>query len=269
MHNSILIFTATFSAYDIVLPPIKKTPNADYVIITNDESMQVPGWTVKVVDVSNFSTDKEANLYYRALIHEILLGYDISIYVDGNIRILNDLTILINDFAESDADVSLHRHPQRDFVYEELGAVIQKKPKLNAVRLINEVEQYFADGLPEKARVIDTGVIFKKHASTEMKKTMSLWYETYSVTLTRDQLSFPYVIWKTGLNVKIMQQSLDGQNIYFRRYPHYSVGRSLSWSYVCARSMDSNSFYCILLVLKIHSAILNASKTIINRFKKI
>ena len=43
--------------------------------------------------------------------------YNYSIYIDGNIKVIGDLTAYINLISK--AGIAVHRHGKRDCVYEE------------------------------------------------------------------------------------------------------------------------------------------------------
>ena len=72
----LLVYKCIFGGYDRVFPPLLVEKGVDYVIITDDASMQVKGWRTHVVDGQQFATPKAANL--RKKIFCQLVAKDVS-----------------------------------------------------------------------------------------------------------------------------------------------------------------------------------------------
>lgn len=236
----LLVYTAVFGDYDRVYPPVEPEPEIDYVIITDDPDMQVHGWTTYAIDAGEFATPKAANLYHRALIHRILPGYDASIYVDGNIRILGRTRNLLEAFLAEDKSIGVFWHPLRDTVAEELGACIANGKVSSPDGLKREYEEYVADGFPDAGGLIETTVILKNHRSGKLDAAMSLWNACFARYQQRDQISLPFSVWKTGLDCAGMDFNFREKNPYFGLYPH-KRGRDVNplYAHVYARSYDS------------------------------
>lgn len=242
-----LIYTAVFGGYDRVYPPVKPEPGVDYVIVTEDAAVQVPGWRTLRADINSFATPKAANLYHRALIHRMLPGYDASLYIDGNIRLLGPTSPLFEALKESGAALMLFAHPLRHTVSEELEAVIAAGKVADADRGRQEVESYLNNGFPDNIGLGETTIILKNHRHPKLDDAMSLWSELFQQHLSRDQLSLPYVVWKSNLDVAWIPGTFREPNPYFAVYPHANaVGVNPKYAHVSARSHD-NGLYRLLL----------------------
>lgn len=244
-----LVFTAVFNGYDRIYPPIRTDHDIDYVIITDDPTVQVQGWKTFIVSGNSFDSPKAANLYYRAMIHRVLPGYDASLYVDGNIRLKNYLSDLFGLLKGSNSAVMLFQHPLRSSVREELKAVIYSgKIKYPEVAQL-EFDDYIRDGFLDNIGLGETTIILRDHNHPKLDKAMVLWWDNFRMYLTRDQLSFPYVIWRTGLPVSWLPGSFRDPNPYFALYPHIGAsGVNPIYTHVSARSHDSLFYSAILLV---------------------
>ncbi len=241
-----LVFTAVFNGYDKVYPPVVAEDGVDYVIITDDAATTAPGWRTVTVDTARFATAKAANLYHRALIHRVLPGYDASLYVDGNIRLLGPSRALFDALHDHGAAVMLHRHPLRDSVAEEACDVLGKA-KVKAASLRNELAAYRRDGFPDDVGLGETGIILKNHNHPQLDRAMELWWTLFEKYATRDQLSFPYVIWKTGLDILWISESFRDPNPYFAIYPHWRAKGVNQWyTHISARSHDALKYFLIL-----------------------
>jgi hypothetical protein len=241
------IYTAVFGDYDRVYPPVRREAGVDYFIVTDQAGMTVPGWKTIEVDGSPFPTPKTANLHYRALIHRLIPGYDASLYIDGNIRLLGPTAPLFDELERSGAALALYAHPERNTLAEEAQAVIALGKVRDPAVVAQELEFYRADGLPEDMRLVMAGVIVKDHRRPELDPAMELWWSLYRQYLTRDQLSLTYILWKTGIPVHHFAETFASPNAYFALYPHLR-GRDPHprYAYVVARSYDS-PFYWLLL----------------------
>ncbi|ALO46411.1 glycosyltransferase domain-containing protein [Pseudohongiella spirulinae] len=215
-----LVYTCVFGDYDRVLKPLNKLKNTDYFIITDNSEMTVNGWQTLLVDSRKFKTPKAANLYYRALIHKVLSGYDTSIYIDGNIKILNGIHEFLIPFENSGCTLGLYPHESRSTVEEEVDACISSGKVLNANDLIDEYQGYLQRGFPDKSGLIETGVIFKNHVTDSLDEPMEVWWQCFSQRSTRDQISLPYVLWKTNPSVYLFDQSYRKYKATFLISPH-------------------------------------------------
>lgn len=243
-----LIYTAVFGNYDRVYPPVRRQ-DADHIIVTDRADVAVPGWTTMVVDVSRFATPKAANLHYRALMHRAASGYDTSLYLDGNLRLLCEPIALFEEFERSGAALGAYAHPQRSTVAEEARAVIALGKVRDTGRVKAEVDSYFADGFPDDVPLLWAGVVLKDHRSPKLDGAMELWSTLYQRHLTRDQLSLPYIVWKTGLPFHVLDERSRKKDRFFGWYPHHGAEDAHPrYNHVVARSYDS-ARYRILLKL--------------------
>lgn len=244
-----LIYTAVFGDYDRVYPPVRSETGVDYAIVTDRADMFVPGWETMVIDGSDFPTSTTANRYHKMLMHRVLPGYDASLYVDGNIRLLGDTAPLFEQLEHSKAALAAYAHPQRSRVAEEARTLIEIGKVQNTGRVKKEVSSYKADGFPDNTRLIEGGVILKNHRAPGLDAAMELWWNLFREHLTRDQLSLPYVIWKTGLSIHLLPGTFRDPNPFFAIYPHYRAKNvNPRYVHVAARSHDS-AFFKLALTL--------------------
>lgn len=243
----ILVYTAVFGGYDRVFPPLRPEPGVDYVVITDDPHLRVRGWRTVVADVSALGS--RPNRHYKMLGHRLLSGYDVSIWVDGNIRPLGDLVRFARAFQDSGAALGVYRHPLRSTVAAEVEACLQagKVKDESAVRA--EWRAYVEDGFPDADGLIETGVLLKNHHHPDLNEAMELWWALFHRHESRDQISLPYVLWKTRLPCMHQVGSFRSPNRHFGIYPH--AGRTLStrlYAGITARSFGSRPHRLLLAV---------------------
>ena len=235
-----LIYTAVFGGYDRVYPPIQPEPEVDHVIFTDDAAMHVAGWTTIHVDASRFASPMAANRFHKTLCHRFLPGYDASLYVDGNIRLLGTTRPLFDQMAAAKAAVAAYPHPLRRTVVEEAAAVIAAGKVSHPERVRREVASYRAAGFPDDLRLTENGVLLKDHRHPDLDKAMDMWWSLIETHGSRDQLSLPFVIWKSGLPVHVLPGSPREPNPHFALYPHHRA-RNVNpyYAHLCARGHDS------------------------------
>lgn len=243
----LLVYTCVVGGYDRVFPPVKAEPGVDYVIVSDDASIEVEGWRTVAVDASDHATARAHNRRFKMLGHEILSGYDFSIYVDGNIRILGPLSPLVARFIDSGAALGVYPHPTRSKVAEEVSACVAARKSAFPEKLEAEYAEYVADGFPDIGGLVEGGILLKNHAHPALGNAMRLWWSLFERSGSRDQISLPYVIWKTNLSCHYELLSFREANPYFGLYPH-AKGKDVPplYALLSARAYDSKIHRCLL-----------------------
>ncbi len=137
--------------------------------------------------------------------------YDFYLWIDGNLRLSN--SDALKYFYDNCEDVVVLKHPKRDTVYWEYRYIwrgLNQKTNSNYM-----VERYTNEFLDEQYEVIkndkdfkDEGLvnagIFMYRNTPEVQKMLKEWWYHISRYLIMDQLSWMYVLKKSGLKVKIL-----------------------------------------------------------------
>lgn len=234
-----LIYTAVFSGYDRVFPPVVPEPGIDLVLVTDDPAMRVPGWRILLIDPAAHGSPKAANLHYKALMHRELPGYDASLYVDGNIRLTGKTSEIFDRFEASGAALGVFPHPLRDNVADEVEACIAAG-KGDPATLRAEYEAYRAEGFADDQGLIEATILLKNHRSPQLDPAMGLWRDLFSRFQTRDQLSLPVVKARTGVALAYHPFSFRDPNPWFGLYPHRGArGVRPLYADLVARAYDS------------------------------
>lgn len=235
-----LVYTCVFGGYDRVFPPLHGDPSLDHVLVTDDPKLRVKGWRTHAVPASRFATPKAANLYYRALIHRELPGYDGALYVDGNIRLLGPSAAFIAPFMASGAALGLYPHPLRQTVASEAQACLQQGKLANPDALHAERAFQTSEGFPDDQGLMESGILLKNHKAPGLDAAMALWWEQFERFGTRDQISLPYVLWKSEVSVQWHDHSFRDPNPYFGLYPHRGArGVNPAYADLVARAYGS------------------------------
>ena len=209
----IAIYTSIFNSYDNLPKVTYQPPNCDFICFTESDIQSVD-W--KIIKVSNLYNDPVRNAKkYKILPHRYLSEYDISIYMDGNFEIREDINILI-DMYLADCNAAFFNHNQqaaydkRNCLYEEADFIInagmlnmQRTPergklnfKDNPDIIQRQILRYKEKKYPANNGLIVGGIILRRHNELDCVNAMEEWWTEIKYFSKRDQLSFNYVAWK-------------------------------------------------------------------------
>ncbi len=217
----IAVYTCIVGGYDTIKEPYYVNPSIDYILFSDRQAKADTIW--KIIDISTLDIPKElnntdTNRYLKMHPHLFLSDYDYSIYIDGSIMIVADMEPLIEGMGEH--LLGLHRHNRRDCIYMEADGVIYAG-RANRSDVRQQTARYKREGYPQHNGLYENTIIVRKHNDSAIIILMEEWWREYycKSKSKRDQISLPYVIWKTGFNkknIKILGNDLD-KNPRFRR----------------------------------------------------
>ena len=205
----IAVFTAITSGYDNSLPnPIYVDDSIDYYVFTDSDALISKGnnvvWKVLKVPSALDNLDNARKNRYLKINHDYAMSltgkhYDYCIYVDGNCRITCDIKPLVYSLIESGKTVAIHDHSGATSPYDEapstwLGRGLSYKP------IKEQMNFYKSEGLPKYVYCTENPVLIRKCNDPKLKDIMYQWWLQVERFTHRDQLSFPYVLWKNGLD---------------------------------------------------------------------
>ncbi len=199
------------------------TPGVDYVLYAPEAPRGLKGWHWRPLpsEVEGFSQTM-ANRYCKLFPHRLFPDADVTIYMDGNILARGNLQPLIDEFLTSKAEIGLFKHPYRNTLEEELAFCKQVgKIKPSDIAVADaQLAGYRADRLPDDRILTQNGIIFRRHDGPHLNEAMNLWWMHMKRYAPREQLSGPYVMWKTGLTMTVWPWIYTRDNPYFLWYPH-------------------------------------------------
>ena len=214
----VVVYTAITVGYDDLPPPASTIPGWHYLCFTDEPSVARPGWEIRALERSDLDPARRSRLP-KILAHHCLVDYDISIWLDANIRIAGDLAAF-RKMALADADIALFRHGERRpsvAAEVEVCARIGKAPHDVMAR---QYETYRAAGFPDNAGVIpECSVIVRRHHRPSVRAAMEEWWDELLKHSARDQISMPYVIWRNSLPIRMLDWNWR-ESPWFRGVPH-------------------------------------------------
>lgn len=90
--SRIVCYTCITGGYDKLKQPQVVTQDVDYVCFTDNERLSSTVWQMRrIPDELKHLSDVKKQRIIKICPHRYLAEYDVSIWVDGNIQVKNDL----------------------------------------------------------------------------------------------------------------------------------------------------------------------------------
>lgn len=198
------VYTAIFGAKDCFKEPA--SGDFDFVLFTDAPPPSTRVIVKRYPLLVSHDPIRSARMV-KALSHDFLPEYEYTVWVDGSFAVLADVAPLVEQVLK-DADLAVHPHPDRDCAYAEAKTVLEYRlddPDIVA----SQMAAYRAAGYPDRHGLVATGILFRRNKSPLVASFNEEWWREIVRHSRRDQLSFNYVAWKTGLRYG----RLDG-NLY-------------------------------------------------------
>lgn len=198
MKKKIAYYTCIFGDYDELVDPAYISDNCDYYFLSDREpkNQTVYKWIDVTKEIPDEVTDPtRKNRYCKINAHKFFEDYRYSIYVDGHIRVKKEMSDLIYKLRKSRVGTITPFYMQSVYV-EAMKCLVSGRDAKE--RVINQIERYWNEGMPEDFGVFLCGVLIREHNNPVCVKLMEDWWLELERGSKRDQISFPYVLWKNG-----------------------------------------------------------------------
>ena len=209
-----VIYTAITGGYDDISDPEYIDENIDYILFTDNRNIQSDVWKVIYLENEQKLDNVRLARYVKIMGHEYLEDYDYSVWVDGKIRIRGSVIDYISKYQLNEP-ILCFNHFSHENLYDEVIACIQLN-KYNREEIINQVEVYKKEGFSGELGMIDSAVLVRDLHDSSVIKLMTAWWEEVKNKTARDQLSFNYACWKTGVRY-------DTSDIYIYDNDYFTI----------------------------------------------
>ncbi|SEL56716.1 Protein of unknown function [Ruminococcus sp. YRD2003] len=217
--KKIVVYTCISGKYDCGSEPrFTLNPNITYVMYTN-QNIKSDIWEIRPIpDSLSHLNDVQKNRYLKMHPHEFFEEYDYSIYIDGNVQVISDMSGLVNVIDDS-VGFAMHTHFIRDCIYQEAVAC-QTLKKGNAQGITDDVNRYLRERFPRHFGLLECTVFATDLHSDDSKELFDEWWNEFQISKSsRDQLSLPVVLWRNGVSIE--KCGTMGNNLY--RNPKFRV----------------------------------------------
>lgn len=220
------VYTCIVGHYDSLIEPRIAEPGIDYYVFTD---IDIPAGSVwKKIDITQFDeyhefSPTQLNRRIKMLPFCYLPDYDYSVYVDGNIEIEGAVTPVVAEMG--DCPFGTHYHRTRDCIYVEKVRVNYLR-KADKETVDKQTAAYREAGFPRHYGLYENSILIRSHRDESVRHLMEAWWEEYMRYPTRDQLSLPYLIWKTGYDkssIHIIGTNIDRNPNFRRTHSHITA----------------------------------------------
>lgn len=149
------------------------------------------------VDAGVFARPVMEAKRYKILSHLFYPQDEITVWVDANISLRAESRQVVNTLL-GDADLAVFRHPYRETVWQEF-ATLKDDPRFAIpylqTQLTEQWRTYRMEGLPASTGLFECNVLIRRN-NPRVTRLMETWWAQICRWQWRDQVSFPYALWK-------------------------------------------------------------------------
>lgn len=199
-----VLFTAVFGKPDVLFDPMLPLPEVEKICFTDLEFLGQSRYRMVHVDLHELPPAKR-NRRVKIFWPEIFDCFDYSLYVDSTVQVLVDPRDLIQ-YLDPGSDIAVFRAKLWHCLYRE--AIECVRLGLDDPSLIRQqVANYRGEGLLPPTGLWAGTVILRRH-TLAMREFAQAWWREVEQFSCRDQISLPYVVWRTGAQVSVLPGSI-------------------------------------------------------------
>lgn len=195
----IAIYTALTGGYDSLMQPTIIDNRFDYICFSNDIQKDCIGiWKIRKFE-GTFPSKQIESRFPKMYPWKVLPEYEYSVYMDANIRIdSQEFYEAVLNKIKNQVSISGIKHPFRDCAYNEGFAVFTYSLE-KFLTIIREMRTFRKEGFPRHYGMYEANIILRKHSDEGIRHQCELWWQLINKYSKRDQLSYPYTLWKNGV----------------------------------------------------------------------
>ncbi len=201
--RTVAVATSFSKGYDQLKPHAKLNDNFDYFVYTDSPVDDLGIYKHK--DLPDLDLDAGRLIRYVKMHPHLLFGdYQIAVWLDASIMVVDDIQPIIDDFIKSGKAIGSSPHSQRSNVYQEFDACIQLK-KDDPEIIIEQREFYESQGFKGEG-LTENGFLMFNLRHPNLAPAMDKWWEQVNKYSKRDQLSLGYALEQTGTELHPLMQ---------------------------------------------------------------
>lgn len=203
IDSPVIIYTCITGGYSHLEEPLYRPKDVKFIAFVDFDLPVNSLWEkidINAIKEIQGMDPTRVNRYIKLHPHKFFKEYEYSIYVDSNIKVVGNMKKYISCIGKR-VPIAANWHPSRYCLYSEARAcMIEKKDSPNLI--MQQIHSYRETGMPENFGLIEGGILIRKHNDLECVRVMENWWKELCIWSKRDQISFPYALWKTGYTMK-------------------------------------------------------------------
>lgn len=213
MKNKIAILTAISGNRDRLSVPTVVHENADYFAFVDEPTENLIGPWVQLKNFpftndERFTNRRKAKLY-KIMPELFVPGYDFYFWTDATHDVITNPQELVDKYLKESC-LAVFEHNQRKCAYVEANEII----KLNydhTSNVTNQIKEYQKLDFPFEYGLFELPVIIRRNCFDTTNFNL-MWWEQICKYSSRDQISFPFCLWRTGIKVSVLPGYANGIN---------------------------------------------------------
>ncbi len=220
-----VIYTCLTGAYDSLRQPSAVDGSFDYVCFSDSLPAGRDGlWEVRPMPSCTGPDGPELHgtrlsRYPKILPHKVLPEYDISVYMDANLRITGKAFYdAVDAKIDSGCLIAQVPHLGADCVYDEVRRC-HLMGKMSFSEAVAQKRYFKSLGFPRHVGMFENNVIFRRHRDPSVISVSEAWWKEYMAHSRRDQLALAPVYHAFGLAPELLfGEGLNSRNVPFVEY---------------------------------------------------
>ena len=195
-----VVYSCITGGYDDIPIHNYVDANWDYVMFTDNRDLIKRGkyehWTIRPLAFDKLTNVKNAR-WHKVNAHILFPEYDYSLWIDSNIIVNNEnLFQTLDKLITQKCPVAVPNHPLRTCIYDEAAEI--KRCQIDFPKTVDaEMNFLKRKHYPKGNGLSETNILLRKH--NDITETLDLWWKMIEKYSKRDQLSFNYALWQTGV----------------------------------------------------------------------
>lgn len=189
--RKIVIYTSVTKGYDTLKPPEIVDSRFDYVVYADSQLDGMGIYDVRPLPEPNHDNAR-AIRYPKTHPHKLFKDYDIAIWLDTSLMIVDDIYPIIEKFIKSGQAIGSSPHSVRKSVYEEFEACLALKK--DDPKIINRQMEYYKGLGFENNDLTENGFLAFNLKHKSLAPAMEAWWQQILNFSKRDQLSFNFAL---------------------------------------------------------------------------
>lgn len=221
-----VIYTSVAGGYDNLKTPLAELGNFDFYAFSDNFLEPVEPWQQVPFDEAWPDPVRTAKKP-KVLPHLYFPDYEWSLWIDANLFMLSDLSLFLTSAIDNQAQVALFEHPERNTLEGEVTQL--RKLRKDEPELIQaQYARYQSEGWDNQLPLYECNFIVRRHNDPDVVRAMALWWNEIHENSRRDQVSFPYCMWKSGIRpLSLRPKGKSTRNIpeifYPTKPPHGTI----------------------------------------------
>lgn len=204
-----VVYTCICGGYDSLISHSYVSDDWDYICFTDNEELlgtEHHPWMIRPLVYAELDHTRN-NRWHKIFPDKILAEYKVSLYLDGNINIINSELFDYIDrelIKKKSKTLVINKHYERTCIYQEAEEC--KACHLDSATIIDHQMQFFRQlNYPEFNGLTENFMIYRRHHDAQVKEVMADWWRWVSNYSKRDQLSFNFVIWNRHFKIYLFE----------------------------------------------------------------